>query len=56
MTTRTRLTKEKLSKLGAEVLSDLLVEEATRNASLKQRLVILLASEEGPNEAVWTRS
>lgn len=46
---RKKLTKEQLSKLGVEVLSDLLVEEAARNASLRQRLVILLASEEGPN-------
>jgi hypothetical protein len=49
MATRKKLSKDKLSKLGVEILSDLLIEEAARNASLKQRLVILLASEEGPN-------
>ena len=49
MATRRKLTKEQLTKLGVDVLSDVLVEEASRNAGLKQRLVLLLASEEGPN-------
>ncbi len=49
MATRRKLTKEQLTKLGVDVLSDLLVEEATRNADLKQRLVLLLASENGPD-------
>ena len=48
-TTRMKISKEKLAKLGAETLSELLVEEAYRNAALKQRLVLLLASEKGPN-------
>ncbi len=52
MATRKGLTKERLSKLGIDVLSDLPVDEAARNASLKQRLVLLLASEEKGTTAV----
>jgi hypothetical protein len=49
MATRKKVSKDKLCKLGAEALSELLIEESDRNAALKQRLVLLLASQEGPN-------
>lgn len=50
MATRSKLTVESLSNLGARRLAEILIEEAGRNRQLKQTVQMALAAESGSTE------
>jgi hypothetical protein len=50
MATRSKLTVESLTKLGARRLAEILIEEANRNRQLKQAVHMVLATETGSSE------
>ena len=50
MAARSKLTVERLTKLGAKRLAEILIEEAARNRQLKQAVNMALAAETGSSE------